>query len=334
MGEKTVIEFAWPYLFLLIPLPWLVYRYLPASNFNREAALKVPFLGDFTVFKGACSIPCSKFKMVLILLIWFAALAAAARPQWIGKMISLPQTGRDLMLAVDLSGSMQTKDYEINGHLLDRLSAVKVIAADFIDRRKGDRIGLILFGSQAYLQAPLTFDALTVKQLLMEAAVGLAGTETAIGDAIGLAVKQLRDKPQESRVLILITDGNNNAGELSPEKAAEIAAHENLKIHTIAIGSKSQSLHSSFGLISMMPHYEIDEDTLKMVADKTGGQFFRAYNSAELAQIYQHIDQLERQEHAYQHFRPIKELYYWPLALVVFLSGILMCYECMGRWQQ
>lgn len=328
-----MIEFAWPYVFLLIPLPWLIYKLIPARKQNENAALIVPDLQDFDCFKHA---PVSSFPMLktcIVFLIWLTLLTAAARPQWIGKRIEIPQSGRDLMLAVDLSGSMQMKDFEVNGEYIDRLTALKMIAGDFIDKRKGDRIGLILFGSNAYLQTPLTFDISTVKQLLRESAVGLAGNETAIGDAIGLAVKQLRDSPQSSRVLILLTDGNNNAGELTLEKAAEIASHSNLKVHTVAIGAKNVVVQTIFGSRQVNPSAEIDEKALKMVAEKTGGQYFRAYNTQELAQIYQHIDQLERIERTNQYFRPTVELYYWPLAIALLCSGVLMCYEWKMRWQ-
>lgn len=341
MGESVVIEFAWPYLFLLIPMPWLVFKLLPPSHFSDAAMLKVPVYSDFSFFRlPTSSSSTSKLKACFIFIIWLMLLTAGARPQWIGNAVELPQSGRDLMLAVDLSGSMQIQDFEINGKMIDRLSAIKLIASDFIERRKGDRIGLILFGTQAYLQTPLTFDVATVKQLLMESAVGLAGPETAIGDAIGLAVKQLRDRPQASRVLILITDGINNAGELTPEKAAEIAANERLKIHTIAIGSKQRPVQTVFGARMMATNGEIDEKALQLVAEKSGGEYFRAYNTHELAQIYRHIDQLEQHEQANQYFRPIQEMYYWPLGIALACLGLLMSYEWISgfirirRWQQ
>ena len=329
-----MMEFAWPYVFLLIPLPWLVYKFLTPCNYNINAALKVPELKDFCHFQQQSTTSFPKFKAIFIFLIWLALLTSAARPQWIGKKVEIPQSGRDLMLAVDLSGSMQIKDFEINGQFTDRLSALKMIASDFIDRRKGDRIGLILFGTQAYLQTPLTFDVSTVKQLLKESVVGLAGNETAIGDAIGLAVKQLRDSPQASRVLILLTDGNNNAGELSPEKAAEIASHINLKVHTIAIGSNEMVVQTIFGTRSIHPSAEIDEKALKMVAEKTGGKYFRAHNTKELIQIYQDIDRLESIERKGQYYRPTEEMYDWPLLIALICIGILMSAQLFVRWQR
>lgn len=308
-----MIEFAWPFLFLLIPLPWIVYKILPVCNYRDDATLKVPEISDFAQFQNKGNSRFPALSTFLLFLIWLALLTAAARPQMVGERVEIPQNGRDLMLAVDLSGSMQVKDFEIKGQYTDRLTALKLIASDFIDRREGDRIGLILFGSNAYLQAPLTFDLATVKQLLMEAVVGLAGKETAIGDAIGLAVKHLRDSPQASRVLILLTDGNNNAGELTPEKAAEIASHHHLKVHTVAIGAKEMKVQTLFGVQRINASAEIDEKALQKVAEKTGGNYFRAYDTKDLVKIYQKIDQLEQIERSKESYRPIEEIYYWPL---------------------
>lgn len=334
MGAVLMIEFFWPYIFLLIPLPFFMHRFFPVGRSHQIAALKVPEWNDFGNLPSPSAPSFLKPKMVLISLIWLALLTAAARPQWVGKMIEIPQSGRDLMLAVDLSGSMQIKDFEINGKVVDRLTALKLIASDFIDRRKGDRVGLILFGSQAYLQTPLTFDTETVNQLLMESAVGLAGNETAIGDAIGLAVKQLRDSPQDSRVLILITDGNNNAGRLTPEKAAEIASHAKLKVHTVGIGANEMVVQTIFGAKRVNPSEDMDEKALKYIAEKTGGEYFRAYNTNELVQIYQTIDHLESIERANQYFRPTDEIYYWPLSIALACLGMLICSQWITGWRR
>lgn len=331
MGETLMIDFVWPYIFFLLPLPWFIYKFWPSGKINKIAALKVPAFADFDNFRHSSSPMSAKIRMIFLMVMWLALLTSAARPQWIGKPIELPRTGRDLMLAVDLSGSMQMQDFEINGKVVDRLNAIKLIAGDFIEKREGDRIGLILFGSHVYLQAPLTFDLVTVKQLLMESAVGLAGNETAIGDAIGLAVKQLRDSPHQSRVLVLMTDGVNNAGELTPEKAAEIAAHAKLKVHTVAIGSNEMVVQTLFGPRKMNASAGIDEQALQMVAAKTGGQYFRAYNTNELIKIYQHIDEIESIEHNAEYFRPTDEMYYWPLTLALMTLGLLMCYDWKFR---
>lgn len=326
-----MIEFAWPYLFLLLPLPWVIYRFFPPSQRNEHAALQVPDLNDFECFRRPVSSTFLKSHAFFAFLIWLALLASAARPQWVGKSVEIPQSGRDLMLAVDLSGSMRMEDFDNHGHRVDRLTALKWIVGDFIERRKGDRIGLILFGTHAYLQTPLTFDLSTVRQLLNEAVVGLAGNETAIGDAIGLAVKQLRDSPQESRVLVLLTDGNSNAGVLTPEKAAELASHAHLKIHTVAIGSKEALVQTIFGPQRMNPSAELDEETLKKVAEITGGEYFRAYNTEDLVRIYRHIDRMEAIERDVQTYRPIDELYAWPLLIALIAAGIWMGSRAMTR---
>lgn len=334
MGETVVITFAWPYIFALIPLPWLAYKCLPQDSFNMNAKLRVPVLTDFAVMQQPLRYTTGIFQKLCLFFIWLSLLTAAARPQWVGDVVSLPQRGRDIMLAVDLSGSMQFRDFAINGQLTDRLSAVKLVAGDFIDRRKGDRLGLILFGTQAYLQTPLTFDTATVKQLLMESAVGLAGEKTAIGDAIALAVKQLRNSPQASRTLILLTDGNNNAGEMTPEKAAEIASHENMKIHTVAIGPKPKAQAAYLRHPALSSHNDIDEKALQLIAEKTSGSYFRAYNTDELAKIYRQIDQLEKHEQAGHYFRPTKEIYFWPLALALLALSLLTTYKYVLRWQR
>lgn len=325
-----MIEFLWPAFFCLIPLPWIIYKYLPESKSHTSTSLLVPDLSDFNGFEPEFRKPTSKIAFVF--LIWLLLLTAAARPQRIGKIIPIPQSGRDVMLAVDLSGSMQTKDFKINGTYTDRLSALKLVVGEFIERRKGDRIGLILFGSQAYLQTPLTFDTETVKQLLSESSIGLAGNETAIGDAIGLAVKQLKNGSQSSRVLILLTDGKNNAGELSPEKAVEIAARNQLKIHTVAIGTKERRIQTPFGAQNIIVN-DIDEKSLQSIAEKTHGHYFRAYDTQDLIRIYDDIDQLESIEHSNQYYRQVEEIYYLPLLAALILSGILMSVETILRWR-
>jgi len=223
---------------------------------------------------------------------------------------------------VDISGSMEIKDMEINGKAVDRLSIVKVVLNDFIDRREGDRLGLILFGSNAYLQTPLTFDRETVRTFLNEAALGLAGKKTAIGDAIALAAKRLESNPAESRVLVLLTDGANTAGEIEPVKAAELAAQMGIRIHTIGLGADSMEVTSFFGSQRVNPSRDLDEDSLRKIADLTGGKFFRARNTGELEEIYTIIDQLEPTEKDPEIYRPQTSLYQWPLLAALILSLI------------
>jgi len=329
-----MISFAWPWLLFLLPLPFILRWMLPAAEAKREAALRVPFLEDFTEREETRhTYRRPRWRFWLALLAWLLLVVAGARPQWLGEAIQLPLSGRDLMLAVDLSGSMKERDFIIEGERVDRLTATKWVAGDFIERRIGDRIGLILFGDRAYLQTPLTFDRKTVRTLLDEAAIGLAGKQTAIGDAIGLAIKRLKDKANQSRVLILLTDGANTAGEIDPEKAAELASRSGLKIYTIGIGADRMTVRSLFGSQVINPSRDLNERVLKAIADNTGGRYFRAKNSEELAQIYQLLDRLEPVEQESQLFRPVKALYPWPLACALLLASLALTMPLIReRW--
>jgi len=231
-------------------------------------------------------------------------------------------SGRDLLLAVDISGSMETEDMQLGRQVTDRLTAVKAVAGNFIDHREGDRLGLILFGDQAYLQTPLTFDRETVRTLLNEAAIGLAGKSTAIGDAIGLAVKRLRERPAENRVLILMTDGANTSGSVDPLKAADLAAREGVRIYTIGVGADEMLVRGFFGT-QRVPGTDLDEGTLTAIAQKTGGQYFRARDIEGLQKIYALLDKLEPVSQDEQTFRPVHELYVWPLGAALLLTALL-----------
>jgi Ca-activated chloride channel family protein len=296
---------------------------LPANTPLEQSALKVPFLDDFSDDKTPLISKHQQWPLLLATIAWFLLVIACTRPQWLGEPIEQAVSGRDLMLAVDLSGSMEEQDFLINKNPVDRLTAIKWVASDFINRRIGDRIGLILFGTQAYLQTPLTFDRKTVLTLLNESAIGLAGENTAIGDAIGLAVKRLKNQPANSRVLILLTDGANTAGEVSPLKAAELAAANQLKIYTIGVGADEMIVRSFFGNRKVNPSQDLDENTLVKVAESTGGRYFRARNSEELNNIYMLLDKLEPVEKDKQYFRPRSELYFWPLSLALGLTTLI-----------
>ena len=318
-----MIDFIWLWVFALLPLPWLVRRLIPSATPVEQAALIVPFLDDFSGGDTRPGLQASTWPLTLAIIAWCLLVIAGARPQWLGEPIEQSISGRDLMLAVDLSGSMEEQDFILNNQRVDRLTATKWVAGDFISRRAGDRIGLILFGTQAYLQTPLTFDRKTVVTLLNESAIGLAGDNTAIGDAIGLAVKRLGDQQTSNRVLILLTDGANTAGEVSPIKSAELAAEKNLKIYTIGIGADEMIVRSFFGSQRVNPSKDLDEETLTAIAKKTGGRYFRARDADELNQIYQILDQLEPVEKDKQYFRPKTELFYWPLGLALLLAAII-----------
>jgi Ca-activated chloride channel family protein len=319
-----MIHFEWPWLILIAPLPWLVRRISPPMDPAAGPVLRVPHTSAFEVgLTGSISTQGQRWLLGLLLAIWVCLVAAMMRPQWIGEPVDAPATGRDLLLAVDLSGSMEIADFELRGRAVDRLTATKSVGIDFIDRRVGDRLGLILFGRQAYLQAPLTFDRHTVRQLLEEAVIGLAGKETAIGDAIGLAVKRLRETDGQ-RVLILLTDGANTAGEITPLRAAELAAKEGLKIYTIGIGAREQQIRTLLGTRRFNPAADLDERTLTAIATATGGRYFRAHDTEELEQIYQLLDKLEPVELDEQRFRAVSALYPWPLSIALLLAAALL----------
>ncbi len=320
-----VFQFEWPWLFAVLPLPWLVRLLLPAAASAAGAALRVPALIDFEILLGAArGLRRPRSGLLLAVLAWLALVASAARPQWLGEAVEVPISGRDLMLAVDLSESMRETDFVLDGRPVDRLTAIKSVAREFIARRVGDRLGLILFGQQAYLHVPLTFDRDTVQQLLDESVIGLAGRQTAIGDALGLAVKRLRDEHATHKVLILMTDGRNTAGGIEPLRAAELAASAGLTVHTIGVGADEAIQRGFFGTVRINPSADLDETTLKAIAEKTGGQYFRARDTQELESIYAALDELEPLDHNGEHFRPTTALFYWPLALALSLVATLL----------
>ncbi len=319
-----MLQIDWPWVLLLLPLPLAVYYGLPVQEAGREAALRVPFIDDFRYSQQSGQRRLTlRLLTLLSLLAWCLVVLAASRPQWLGDIISINISGRDLMIAVDLSDSMRAKDFEINGVPVNRLNATKSVATAFIENRRGDRLGLILFGSRAYLQAPLTFDTKIINQLLLEAAIGLAGERTAIGDAIGLALKRLDVRPQGTQVLILMTDGANTAGEVTPIKAAQLAAQRGLKIYTIGIGGDDVAQRSWFGLRSPNRAAQLDEKTLREIARLTGGRYFRAHDTQDLAEIYALLDELEPLDKGEQSFRPTSALFYWPLAFALILAAVV-----------
>lgn len=320
-----MFQFAWPWVFALLPLPLAAYYLLPPLK-REESALRVPFFEQVNALYQAGEgrrHNNSLLRLLPLLLCWLLLVTAAARPQWVGDAVTLPASGRDLLLAVDISGSMETPDMVVEGQQIPRISVVKFVVTDFIDRRESDRLGLILFGTQAYLQAPLTFDRPTVSKLMDEAQLGFAGEKTAIGDAIGLAIKRLEGRPDSQRVLILLTDGANTAGEVAPRQAADLAAQAGVKIYTIGVGANEMvSRMGLFGGFSRVinPSADLDEDTLKYIADTTGGRYFRAHDPQELQKIYAVLDQLEPIEQEGETLRPIAALFFWPLAAALLLS--------------
>lgn len=323
-----MLTFLWPWAFWLLPLPLLTFILIPRAR-KQEAALFVPFYNDVLAFEqqNELSSGSSLARGLLLLLIWSLLVGAVSRPQWVGEAVALPTVGRDLMLAVDISGSMQAEDMVIGREPVTRLVLVKKVVTEFIARRIGDRVGLLLFGTEAYIQAPMTFDRQTVTILLAEAQIGFAGEKTSIGDAIGLAVKRLKERPADNRILILLTDGSNTAGSVEPLTAAELAAQTGVRIYTIGVGADEMMVRSFFGSQRVNPSADLDEETLQKIAALTGGKYFRARNTDELEEIYQLIDELEPIQQASEVFRPVKTLFYLPLAgalLLSFLLGLFM----------
>ena len=318
---------AWPWALIALPLPLLARVLLPEARGLAEAGLRVPNLGGFKTLKDRSDAEqLLNWRVLLAVLAWCLLVLAAARPERIGDELDVPVAGRNLMLAVDLSGSMDQKDFELAGRRVDRLTATKAVASDFITRREGDRIGLILFGERAYLQVPLTLDRDTVKILLLEAEIGLAGEKTAIGDAITLAVRRVHEQEDDAgeQVLVLLTDGANTAGQIQPLKAAELAQQIGLRVYTIGIGAETMDVSSLVGgRRNINPSADLDEETLTQIAQQTGGRYFRATDTGSLQNIYSLLDELEPVEEPESGFRPIKSYYFWPLGMAFGLVGFL-----------
>ena len=314
-------EFAWLWVIVLLPLPWLLRRWWRPAPPGQALHLPQPGvqLGSVVGKRTHGATPW------LLGLAWLCLLAAAARPQWLGPPQAQQRSGRALMLAVDLSGSMRTADMQLAGHAVSRFGAVEAIAGDFISRRSGDEMGLILFGSQAFLVTPLTYDLSAVRAQLQGAAVGLAGSQTAIGDAIAVGVKRLSALPEQARVLVLLTDGVNNAGSIVPNEAARAAKAAGVRIYTIGIGATQMRVPGFFGTQMVNPSADLDAEMLTAIATETGGRFFRATDSGELTEAYRTISALEPMPQVGPSLRPRYELFRWPLlgSLVLLLLAIV-----------
>lgn len=324
-----MINFEWPWLLLALPLPLLVY-WLPAKNKAPSAALRMP-----TMFKGISSTEQgennNKSSLLILTLVWILLVIASTRPQWLGEAVNIPSESREMMLAVDLSGSMQVEDMSLNGRTVNRLDMLKVVLGDFIERRSSDQLGLILFADDAYMQTPMTFDKKTVKQMLDESVLGLVGKKTAIGDAIALAVKRFDAKKQSNRVLILLTDGQNTAGKITPDQALELAVAKEITIYTIGIGADVMLQRSLFGTRRVNPSSELDEASLQNIAEQTKGQYFRARSSEDMAQIYKLLDELEPVEQEQKQMRPLTALFYWPLSIALMISFLYMLWLSFNK---
>ncbi|RZI44284.1 VWA domain-containing protein [Herbaspirillum sp. HC18] len=301
------MTFAWPWLFLALPLPWLLR--LALAPIDTGAALRVPCVHDDAVTRT----PRAGLALWIAAFAWLLLMAAAARPQMPAQlrgMPSAPVNARGMMLAFDVSMSMATPDLRHEDRTMERLQAARMLADAFLARRDGDRAGLVVFGSKAYLHTPMTFDLQAVRTALGSVQTGLAGRETALGDAIALGVKYLKTQPAQARVLLLFTDGANSTGTLAPERAAWLAQREGVRIHALGVGASA----------------ELDEALLKNIAGQTGGSYLRATDSAAITAFFNRLDSLEP-SFAAQQKQPMRELYAWPLALACLLAAGLALHQ-------
>ena len=326
-----MFEFSWPWLFLLLPLPLILLLLKPAAN-NANTHLRIPSFASHNLSNQSIE-PSARKLNIIEWLLWLLLVTASANPTWLDEPISLPNEGRDIMLAVDLSGSMTEQDMAYNGQYVDRLTMVKAVLSDFIEQRQGDRLGLILFGDTAFLQTPLTRDVKTVSKMLSEAQIGLVGRATAIGDALGLSVKRFASKKESNRIVVLLTDGQNTAGNLDPEDALLLAREEGIKVYTIGVGSDNPRGFSLFNMGGMSGG-NLDESLLKRIAEQTGGLYFRAKDVAGLQQIYQELDKLEPISSDEQTFRPQISLFYIPLLVALGLISLAMLVSFIRQFKQ
>ncbi len=318
-----MFELAWPWMLALLPLPILAWWLLPPYR-ARQASVQVPFFDRLaaatgqTPQRGAVVLQRRRVQMIVASLIWVLIVVALARPQWVGDAVTREISARDLILAIDISGSMEQRDFRTaDGATLTRLDGVKRVIKDFIARRRGDRVALILFGTKAYVQVPFTQDLQTAAQLLEQTQVGMAGQQTAIGDTIGLAIKTLEGSSVKQKLLILLTDGNDTASRVPPEHAAEIAQQKGVAVYTIGVGDPAASGEN-----------RVDLTVLQSVAATTGGRFFRAEDGAQLQAIYADIDRLAPAKLDTLSWRPKRPLFQWPLGAAVVLGVALW----LGLW--
>jgi Ca-activated chloride channel family protein len=330
-----MLELATPWALACLPLPLLIWRLWPRASIKNRQALIIPFFNALAQLHHESPKQQTRPPLWLILT-WLFIVIAASGPRWVGLPAPLEREGHNIMLALDVSGSMAMDDMIWHGQANTRLDVVKRAAEAFVQARTDDRIGLILFGTRAYLQTPLTYDKHSVLLRIDDASVGLAGKSTALGDPIGLAVKHLKHAPRKGRLMILLTDGANNSGMVSPLKAAELARAEGIKIHTIGLGSNAAMLNMVGFSPAVNGNTDLDEKTLETIASTTGGQYFRATDPGSLQRIYQLINQMETVPQAQATIRPQHDYYPWPLllALCAFMGGLLEETGLLIRLQQ
>lgn len=303
-----MLSIAHPWLFLLLPLPWLLHRLLPAHREPR-VAVRAPFTDRLAALTGQAPAPGAtvvrrrSLQWALLVFCWLAVVTALARPQWLEEPLVRELPLRDLLLAVDLSGSMDTRDFtDANGATINRLDAVKQVLDAFLQQRDGDRVALVFFGSAPFVQAPFTDDLEVVRELLGEARARMLGPRTMLGDAMGLSINLFERSEVDERVMIVLTDGNDTGSLVPPQRAAEIAADQGVTVHTVAIGDPQAAGEQA-----------LDETTLRAVAATTGGGFYRATDREGMAAIYTELDQLNPRQVETVSFRPRRDLYPWPL---------------------
>ena len=308
-----MLEFVTPLAFVLLLAPFLV-AFSPLFYRSNRSALRISFMEDIHSVEGSKKQTtgismATLFQKLMLLLVWALVVTALAKPQLIGEPIVKEISQREILVAVDLSGSMSTQDFKgEDGKKIDRLEAVKHVLSDFIVKREGEKIGLILFGSAAFVQSPFTQDLGALSHLLSELQVGMAGPQTMIGDAIGLGVKMFREGNVTDRMLILMSDGDDTGSKIPPKTAAKLAAKNDVKIYTIAMGDPKNA-----------GEHPIDTETLKAISSETGGKFYYVWNSQELADIYDEIDKLTPKKVEELSYRPVTELYIYPLGLGLLL---------------
>lgn len=325
-------HFAYPYAVFLLIIPVLLRYILPAVKGLHGDALRIPFVKDIekikiqsgSIWGGGFAEKSSGTGLFLLYVIYTLLVVAIARPQWVGEPIRVKNLSRDILLVMDISNSMLQPDFSINNRRINRLSAVKKVASEFIQKRRDDRIGLVLFGTRAYLQAPITYDKRSVQEILWNMEAGMAGDSTSIGDALGVALKSMQNsKDKDKKIIILLTDGENNDGSLSLPEAIRLAKSEGIKVYTIGVGAEGSLVQSFFGFQVALPNSGLDEEGLKQLAEETKGNYFRAKDTESLQKIYNIIDKLEPNENDEQYVVETKELFYIPLIAALLLAGIL-----------
>lgn len=321
-----MFEFGYPWVFIGLVVPLLWWRRHNNAQANQNAALVFVPLAQTAQNLQHAKPNSAKlaWRVIVLALIWLCLVTSAAQPRWLGEPVSIPVKGRDMMLAVDLSASMNINDMVIEGQNFNRLDTVKRVLREFIIKRQGDRLGLILFADAAYQQTPLTFDLLTVQQMLDEAVHGLVGQRTSIGEAVGLAVKRFNTYESSNKVLILLSDGANTSGNIQPLEALELAKAAGVKIYTVGVGAEELLQQGIFGPQIVNPSSDLDEKLLTELATSTGGRYFRAKDPQQLAEIYQLLDQLEPIARDPQTFRPQQSLLHWPLLLAFAFFVLLL----------